>query len=238
MTGDEREEERGPQDHETEAQEREVEELQLADDDERLPWLESADYEDEDEGVDTSRILGFVLLGLIALALLIGGIWWATNRGPNPELVADGSTIEAPEGDYKEKPADAGGREVEGTGDTSFAVGEGRTREGRLAESKPTRIDAKPSASSEDNAATSETAAASGGVGVQVGAYSTEATAQAGWTKLQRQTDALSGFKYRIVKGEADIGTVYRLQAVAGDRAAANQLCSALKADGVACQVK
>ena len=238
MTGDEREEERGPEDHETEAQESEVEELQLADDDERLPWLESADYEDEDEGVDTSRILGFVLLGLIALALLIGGIWWATNRGPNPELIADGSTIEAPEGDYKEKPADAGGREVEGTGDTSFAVGEGQTREGRLAESKPTKIAAKPSSSPEDDAATAETAAAGGGVGVQVGAYSTEATAQAGWTKLQRQTDALSGFKYRIVKGEADIGTVYRLQAVAGDRAAANQLCSALKADGVACQVK
>ena len=238
MTGDEREEERGPEGHETEAQESEVEELQLADDDERLPWLESADYEDEEEGVDTARILGFVLLGLIALALLIGGIWWATNRGPNPELVADGSTIEAPAGDYKERPADAGGREVEGTGDTSFAVGEGQTREGRLAEAKPVKVDTKPSVSPENNATTSETAAASGGVGVQVGAYSTEATAQAGWTKLQRQTDALSGFKYRIVKGEADIGTVFRLQAVAGDRAAANQLCSALKSDGVACQVK
>lgn len=238
MTGDERDEEWGPEDHETGAYESEVEELQLADDDERLPWLESADYEDEEEGVDTARILGFVLLGLIALALLIGGIWWATNRGPDPELVADGSTIEAPESDYKERPADAGGREVEGTGDTSFAVGEGQTREGRLAEAKPTKVDATPGVNPENNATTSETAAASSGVGVQVGAYSTEATAQAGWNALRGQTDALSGFKYRIVKGEADIGTVYRLQAVAGDRAAANQLCSALKADGVACQVK
>jgi len=40
------------------------------------------------------------------------------------------------------------------------------------------------------------------------------------------------------VEGEADIGTVYRLQAVAGDAASANRLCSALKGDGVACQVK
>ncbi len=34
------------------------------------------------------------------------------------------------------------------------------------------------------------------------------------------------------------IGQVYRLQALAGDRASANRLCAALKADGLACFVK
>jgi hypothetical protein len=41
-----------------------------------------------------------------------------------------------------------------------------------------------------------------------------------------------------VVEGKADIGTVYRLQALAGDTGAATSLCSHLEADGVKCQVK
>jgi hypothetical protein len=41
-----------------------------------------------------------------------------------------------------------------------------------------------------------------------------------------------------VVEGKADIGTVYRLQALAGDAAGATDLCARLKAAGVACQVK
>ncbi|GAA4051770.1 SPOR domain-containing protein [Parerythrobacter jejuensis] len=237
-----------------------TEELELDDGDEPLPWLESSDYE-EDEGVDTGRIIGFVVLALLALALLVGGFWWLTNRGADPELVADGSTIEAPDGEFKERPGDPGGKEFAGTGDVAPAVGEGQTREGRLAEGNRAAGSGSESGSSSASASgsaagpsvnaptsrnsgsaasgtASGTASATGGVGVQVGAYSTKATAQAGWSKLTRQTDALSGFKYRIVEGKADIGTVFRLQAVAGDAAAANRLCNALKAEGVACQVK
>ncbi len=44
--------------------------------------------------------------------------------------------------------------------------------------------------------------------------------------------------KHRVVEGTADIGTVYRLQALAPNAEAANALCSTLKAAGVACQVK
>ena len=44
--------------------------------------------------------------------------------------------------------------------------------------------------------------------------------------------------RYRIEEGVVDIGKVYRLQAVASDRAAADRLCAALKADGLDCQVK
>lgn len=216
----------------------ESEELALASD-ESLPWLESADYEDEG-GVDTARIIGFALLGLIALALLIGAIWFFTRDAGDPELVADGSTIEAPEGPYKEKPEDPGGKEFAGTGNVAPAVGEGKVREGKLAEDTP-----KPSVatrSTEDKIepvqAADTKSSASGGVGVQVGAYSTKASAETGWSTLTRQTDALSGVSHRIVQGTADIGTVYRLQAVAGDLGSARKLCSALKADGIACQVK
>ena len=61
-----------------------------ADTDERLPWLESGDEDDdEDGGVDTGRIVGFAMFAALALAALVGGIWWFGQRGSEPELVAD-----------------------------------------------------------------------------------------------------------------------------------------------------
>ena len=223
----------------------EEEELALADEDERLPWLESSDYEDEERTGGFNPTLLLLLLIPVA-AILIGGAWWYFSQRPDPGMVADGSTIQAPEGDYKERPEDPGGKEFAGTGDTSFAVGEGQTREGRLAEGnapRPSVTTATPedagtgsdtASSSDDNA----NASASGGVGVQVGAYSTKAGAEAGWQRLTSQTEALSGLRHRVVQGQVDIGTVYRLQAVAGDRAAANALCSRLRSDGIDCAVK
>ena len=207
------------------------------DEDERLPWLESGDEDYEEPGVDTGRIFGFALLALLALGAFVGGIWWFGNRAPQGELVADGSTIEAPPGPYKEKPEDAGGKQFEGTGNLAPAVGEGRETEGRIADNAPKpSIDAPKTG--DDSGAAAAPAAGSGGVGVQVGAYSTKEQAESGWQKLQAQTDKLSGVSHRVVQGQADIGTVFRLQAVAGDAAAASRLCTALKADGVACQVK
>lgn len=212
------------------------EQLTLAGDEERLPWLESGDEDDEDPGVDTGRIFGFALLALLALVAFVGGIWWFGNQGSDAEVVADGSTIAAPPGPYKEKPADPGGKQFEGTGNLAPAVGEGRATEGRIAERAPP----PPPPSDAPTAGATPAAAAqpSGGVGVQVGAYSTKADAEAGWQKLQSQTDKLAGVSHRVVQGQADIGTVFRLQAIAGDAAAASRLCAALKGDGVACQVK
>jgi hypothetical protein len=213
--------------------------LALADDDERLPWLESGEDEEE-EGVDTGRLVGFALIGLAALVVIVGLIWWLANRGPDPQMIADGGTIEAPKEPYKSKPENPGGKEFAGTGDTSFKVGEGETTEGKLATSdapKPAAAAAagqtgtKPAAAAADDAG-------SGGIGVQVGAYTSKEAAQAGWNTLVTANEALHGYKYRIVQGTADIGTVYRLQAVAGDAASAESLCAKLKAGGTACQVK
>lgn len=201
----------------------ETEELELADD-ERLPWLESADYEEE-QGVDTGRILGFAILGLIAIGLVLGGVWYFGSRTTDPDLVADGSTIQAPEGPYKTRPEDPGGRIAEGTGDVAPIVGEGRSPEARLA---------RPETPTPSVAA----ARSADGVGVQVGAFSTRETAERGWVTLTGQTEVLSGVEHRVVEGQADIGKVFRLQAVASDEAAAKALCKALEADGVACQVK
>ena len=78
-----------------------------------------------------------MLLGLIALATIVGGIWWSTNRTPDTALVADGSTIQAPPGDYKEAPKDPGGKTFDGTGNTAFAVSEGQSRPAKLGETSP-----------------------------------------------------------------------------------------------------
>ncbi len=218
----------------------ETERLALDDEEERLPWLESGDDELESyDGVDNGRMIGFVFAGLIALAAIVGGIWWATNRTTDPALVADGSVISAPEAPASEKPKDPGGKTFDGTGDTSFAVSEGQARPAHLggdANSAPV----KPAAGAEVKPSISvgPVAPEAGAVGVQIGAFSSNAAAEAAWTKLAQQNSALSGVRHRVVQGSADIGTVYRLQAVAGDTAAANALCGKLKAGGLSCQVK
>jgi hypothetical protein len=217
------------------------EQLTLSAEEEHLPWLESDD-DYQERGVDTARIAAFGVIGLLAIALIVGGIWWATSGrfgsgGPKP----DGSTIAAPQGPYKTKPAEPGGKTFEGTGDESFAVAEGKDRVGRLATGEAPRpsIDAATVANTATTAATAPAAKpASGGVGVQVGAYSNRPTAEAGWSRLVSQFSALHGVSHRIVEGQADIGTVYRLQAIAPNVAAANLLCNQLKASGGSCQVK
>lgn len=214
--------------------------LALDDEDDRLPWLESGE-EDVEEGVDTGRLVGFALIGLAALVAIVGLIWWLGNRGDSAELVADGRTIEAPDAPYKTRPENPGGKEFAGTGDTSFKVGEGASTDSKLATApaaKPSVPAKQPDAAGgKVNDGANDTANVPG-VGVQVGAYNSKEQAQAGWTTLYTANEALHGYKYRIVQGTADIGTVYRLQAVTGDVASAETLCSRLKAAGTACQVK
>ena len=216
-------------------------ELDLADTD-SLPWLESDEEDEEAGGLDTSQIMLFAL-GLVALlGVVVAGVWWVSNRATNSEIVADGSVIAAPEGPIKTRPDDPGGKEFAGTGNVAPVVGEGGSRPAVVAE--PTMPALPGPAASPSAAATKPAPAASPsavpvpGVGVQLAAYGTRARAEEGWQQVSRRTDALTGVKYRIVEGKVDIGTVYRLQAVAGSRAEADRLCAALKADGVDCQVK
>lgn len=219
-------------------------ELDLADTD-SLPWLES-DAEDEDAGgLDTAQIFGFAAALVLLLAAVVGGVWWFSNRAANSEVVADGSVIAAPAGPIKQRPDDPGGKEFAGTGNVAPVVGEGGSRPAVVAE-KP--LPASPAPAPAPSAAPAKPvpvaapaagqSAATGGVGVQLAAYGTRARAEQGWSDLSRRTDVLAGVKYRVVEGKVDIGTVYRLQAVAPSRAEADKLCAALKADGVDCQVK
>ncbi|QIQ88195.1 MAG: SPOR domain-containing protein [Erythrobacter sp.] len=210
------------------------EELALTGDD-SLPWLESDEDDEDAGGIDTAQVIGFAAILLAILVLVVGGIWYFAGRGGEGEFVADGSTIEAPDTPVKVKPDDPGGKEFEGTGNVAPVVGEGQTREGRVATDEPAPT---PAPTASEPAPAPQPAVETGGVAVQLAAYSSRARAQQGWNELARRTEALSGVRYRVVEGRIDIGTVYRLQAMASDRASADALCAALKADGLDCQVK
>lgn len=238
-----------------------------------LPWLEADEENEGAGGVDTAQLIGFVAALLAVLLLVVGGVWYVNNTGSGPVQIADGSTIEAPEGPYKERPEDAGGKEFPGTNDVAPGVARGQSSDGRLADgtganSGDQNLDiAMPpiagggdplggsaassgaqgqsgagetsgTRSSGASAPASSASARSDGVGVQLAAYSSRARADKGWRDLQKQSAALKGLEYRIVEGRIDIGTVYRLQALADSRAEADALCRTLKAQGLDCQVK
>jgi hypothetical protein len=215
--------------------------LELGDDDVRLPWLEG-----DDEGLDENRGSGsmqgllLALLGLLAIGVIAGGIYMVMRDKPDEQLVADGGIIAAPKEPFKVKPENPGGEVVAGTGDTSFAVAEGQSRQVRIdGGEQQVGPDAAPATKPEAPAQPKAPAAPTGdGVGVQVGAYSSKDAAEAGWNALKTQYPALSGISHRVLQGQADIGTVYRLQAVPGDLAAARALCSGMKGAGLSCQVK
>lgn len=219
------------------------EELALDDGEERLPWLDSDD-DYEPEGPDTGRIIAFAAVGLLAVVLIVGALWWLTRDRADPAMVADGSVIEAPDEPYRMAPENPGGRQVEGTGDTSFEVAEGQTVVSRIAGSGV--VPPAPSIDREqaetpargENASAQPAEPQAPGIGVQVGAYSSRSTAEAGWVQLSSRIEALQGRTYRIVQGRADSGTIYRLQAVAGTLAEAQTLCRTIKTQGGDCQVK
>jgi hypothetical protein len=224
----------------------EPEELPLADEEERLPWLEGDDDEADYGGHSSGQTLALVLVVLLGIALIGAGIWWFTRDRSDADLVADGSVIES-EGPYKQRPDDPGGKTFEGTDDASYRVAEGQTAPARLGQGdsppKPgfdSLEDGSESGSSAQPSGPPANAGASdsSAVGVQVGAFSDRATAEAKWNQMVRQHSALDGVRHRIVEGQADMGTVYRLQALAEDLAGAKSLCSRLRSSGLDCFVK
>ncbi|KLE33931.1 hypothetical protein AAW00_11940 [Aurantiacibacter luteus] len=212
--------------------------LALADDDEQLPWLEADDY--EDEGGFDWRIVVYALFGLAVVALLLGAVWYFTRDKADPELMPDGSTIEAPEEAYKERPENPGGAEVAGTGDQAFEVAEGQSTRGIIGDEGEVRpsIDRDQG---EDAPApdASATATASGSeVYVQIGAFGSRADADAAWATATSRYPALSGMRHRVLEGEVNGATVFRLQAVAASRDAGEATCRSIRNAGGDCYIR
>ncbi len=91
-------------------------------DEDRLPWLEPVDDYDDGETIPLGRLIGAVVVGLVALGLVIGGIFWFRNRDNGG---GNGALIEAPAGPVKVRPQEAGGLAVDGTGDIAYGASVG-----------------------------------------------------------------------------------------------------------------
>jgi cell division septation protein DedD len=239
-------------------------ELSLQDED-RLPWLEAVE-DDEEEGLSSTRVLGFVVASLLALSLVVGGIWWLRGQQKPIPGSSEDTLIAAQEGDYKVKPEAPGGMKVEGQGDSSFAASEGSVANGKMdmnaqpetpvAATKgaiPPATPAKPVAAGKsattavpatplgklavNTPAAPAAAPATGGGLVQLGAYGSEATASAAWAQLAKKSPQLAAMTKTVAPAAVGGNTVYRLRANAGTPQAAATLCGAVKASGGSCMV-
>lgn len=236
-------------------------EMDLRDED-RLPWLETVEPDDEDEP-GAGRTIALVLLGLVILAAIVFAAVKIANRAPAD---GGGAVIPAPAGDYKVKPDDPGGLKVGGEGDSAIATSTGKDAGGAIdlkaVPEKPvaTRAPEKAPAAATKGATrvatevpakggkltaaapisapkTSVPGAASGGSLVQLGAFPSEAAANAAWSAMAKR------FAYIATLGKsvegADVGgkKVFRLRVNAGSANAASDICGRLKVAGESCFV-
>lgn len=249
-------------------------------DEDRLPWLEAVEEEKDEGGVGWGRLIGAVVAGLVAIGLVIGGVFWLRERMGGAS--GSGELIAAPQGAYKEKPGEPGGMEVEGTGDVSYSASEGSDINSALdltalpeapvtgatvgttdipastarkapapnpaqvasATPKPLPIPAKPAAKAPSPPAAPTTKpiieyadasapAGGGGAAIQLGAFSSEAKANAAWKSLSGRFGFLAGLSPSITPIKRGDATLYRLRVGAG--AGASGICSKLKVAGESC---
>jgi hypothetical protein len=223
----------------------------------RLPWLEAVDDESADEGVSVAKLAALIISALVALGIVIGGVWWLRSRPAPGAAPKDPTLIAAQVGDYKVKPDNPGGMKVEGKGDSAFAASEGSEPNGKIdtnatpeapvkgVKAKPAEVASKPTANPvvalpkpagtlvAKPTAVVTRSATPGGRLVQLGAYGSEEKANAGWATLSKRYAYVGALPKTIVAAQVGGSTVYRLRADAGTDAAA--ICGKLKSAGENC---
>jgi len=232
-------------------------------DEDRLPWLESVEPEDEPRG-QTLRVIGLVIIGLVAIAALVYAVFWIQSH--HHASGGNGALIAAPEGDYKVKPDQPGGMKAEGEGAQALATSQGADNAqaaidlnavpeapiaGKVAAPGQQPADggaahvaaAVPAsggalkAEAPVSAPRAMAAAAANGSVVQLGAYPDQATANAQWKRLSTRFSYLAPLGQSVEGADVNGHKVYRLRVNAGSPSAASQLCGKLKVAGEGCFV-
>jgi hypothetical protein len=215
-------------------------EMELADED-RLPWLEAVEEGEEEGGPSIAKLVAAVVIGLVAISVIVGGMFWLGNRG-RPD--GNGEVIAAPEGPYKVEPADKGGMNVAGEGDTAYAASEGAQPKGNIninavPETPVTRPapTARPAPTPPHPAPApprpAPTPVASGPT-IQLGAFSSSAGANSAWSALAGRFRYLAPLGHSVVSAQVGGRTLYRLRA---SGAGASDVCRRLRAAGEDCSV-
>ena len=224
---------------------------------ERLPWLEPVADVYEEEPVSSGRLAALVVGGLVAIGLVVGGLWWWQQSGGR----ARGDVIAAPDGDYK-LPADPEKGRFDDEGNVAVAAAEGAEPNGRVdparlpeqpvtvapaaprpaANATPARPatanSARPAAAAATAAAAPAAAsAASGGSAIQLGAFASQATANRAFDSLKGRFSWLSNATPTVTAAEVGGRTVYRLRTNAGSAATARDWCGRLRVAGENCIV-
>jgi len=232
-------------------------------DEDRLPWLESVEADDEPRG-QTLRVVGLVIVGLIAIAALVYAIYWVQSH--HHAAGGNGALIAAPQGDYKVKPDQPGGMKAEGEGTQALATSQGADNASAAIDlnavpeapiaGKPAATGQQPNdggaahvaaavpasggalkAEAPVSAPKAMAAAAANGSVVQLGAYPDQATANAQWKRMAGRFSYLAPLGQSIEQADVNGHKVYRLRVNAGSATAARQLCGKLKVAGEACFV-
>lgn len=223
--------------------------IRADDTDDKLPWLEAVEEDEDRDGPSPLKLLAAVLIGLIAIGLVVGGLFWMGNSdgegGTETELIA------AEEGDYKVPPADPGGMEVQGKGDTAFAASEGKETKGAInvnaMPEAPVTKAAPPAAAPKQVAAATPKAApapaapapkaaapAAGGATIQLGAFDSNAAANGVWQRMSSRFGYLKPLSHSVMTANVKGKTYYRLRA-SGPGAA--DICRRLEVAGETCIV-
>jgi cell division septation protein DedD len=221
-------------------------------DEDRLPWLEAVDEDEQSDGPSAAKLIAFVVIGLIAIGLIVGGLFWMGNRVG--ESVGDGEpeVIAAPEGDYKVKPDEPGGMKVEGEGDTAFAASGGETPSGAInvdavpeapvtetpkqqpAAQAPAPAARPTPAAPKATPAPAPAATAARGATIQLGAFSSQAGANSAWKALSGRFKYLAPLSHSVTSTASGGKTLYRLRA---SGPGAKDLCGRLRVAGESCVV-
>jgi hypothetical protein len=236
-------------------------EMDLREED-RLPWLETVEP-DEDDRPGAGRTVALVLLGLAILAAIV---FVAVRLANRPPADGNGQLIAAPEGDYKVKPDEPGGLKVGGEGDAAIATSTGAPATGAIntrgvpeapvaktgAGARPgparpgsTRAVAEvPASGGRLTAQAPLTApkanvpgAGSGGALVQLGAFPTEAAANAAWAAMAKRFAYVAPLGKSVEQAQVAGRRVFRLRVNAGSANAAADICGRLKVAGEGCFV-
>lgn len=195
---------------------------------ERLPWLEPVEEVEETRGPSMGKMIGLVLLGILLLGAIVGGYSWWSQQGATSG--GSGELIAAPAEPYKIKPEDPGGMEVEGEGDTSFAASEGAEPQGKI---DVAAVPEAPLVAEEEAAAPASGASKAGSAGtIQLGAFSSEASANSAWKALSTRFKYLEPLTHSILEVKSGDKTLYRLRASGPDAAS---LCGRLRVAGETC---
>jgi hypothetical protein len=205
---------------------------------ERLPWLDPAELHARRKATRRSAMIPVVVVLLLAAvgAVLLARHWLA----PPVAVAGAPGLIRAPQAPYKIKPADPGGMDVEGAGFASYEASEGEDPAGRL---DLGAVPEAPVATPKQKPAAAEPVAVpelpvrdvAGGGYIQLGAFSSNAKAQAAWKALIVRFRFLGAMEPIVQQVEVGGETRHRLRAAAGVNAAA--MCGRLKVAGETCLV-